>query len=450
MTWAGWSDQTAVHLANVNVPKLLIDCDVPDSAFDGDLKFVDLVLDRGRIKAILPAGSAPAGQLYDADGRQAWPLFADLHAHLDKGQTWPRISNSDGTLETARALVRADARSYWSPADVEARFEFSLKTAYAHGTTAIRTHIDCLVPSEAAIGFEVFRRLRDRWASRINLQAVALVSTDLYDHPDNAGLIDLIADVSARLGGITYRLTDDVDPMILDGRLDRLFAIAKSRGLDVDLHVDENGQTTSATLAQIAKAVLRADFRGQVVCGHCCSLAVQDDEVAQRTISLVREAGLIIVSLPLINPHIQGRRPGRTPFWRGITLLQELQSAGVKVALASDNCRDPCHPFGDHDLLDVLGAGIRIGQLEGQVGTWSTSVTRTPLAVMGLEQVGALKAGCRADFTLFQGRSFSELFARRQSDRVVVRNGQPIDTTLPDFRTLDHLMRLKRTQASIA
>ena len=69
---------------------------------------------------------------------------------------------------------------------------------------------------------------------------------------------------------------------------------------------------------------------------------------------------------------------------------------------------------------------------------------------MGLEQVGVLKAGCRADFTLFHGKSFSELFARRQSDRVVVRHGQPIDTTLPDYRMLDHLMRPKRTQAASA
>lgn len=375
-----WQNSTTVHLANVNVPEQLVECDVPvlRSPSNDGLKCVDLVLDHDKISAILPAGSAPVGQRHDADGRQAWPPFADLHSHLDKGQSWPRIAGADGALETCRRLWRADARAYWTPADVEARFEFSLKTAYAHGTSAIRTHIDCLVPNEAVTGMEVFRKLRDRWASRISLQAVALVSADLYDDPDNAGLIDLVADVGGRLGGITFRLTDDVDPTILDARLDRLFALAKSRGLDVDLHVDENGQASSGTLAQVANAVLRSNFRGQVVCGHCCSLALQDDEVAQRTISLVREAGIIIVSLPLINSHIQGRLPGRTPRWRGVTLLRELHAAGVKVALASDNCRDPSHPFGDHDLLEVLGAGIRIGQLDTEMGAWSTSVTRTP------------------------------------------------------------------------
>lgn len=65
------------------------------------------------------------------------------------------------------------------------------------------------------------------------------------------------------------------------------------------------------------------------------------------------------------------------------------------------------------------------------------------LSVMGSEQAGVLRAGCNADFNLFEGRSYSELFARRQSDRVVIRSGQPVEAALPDYRTLDHLMRRK-------
>ena len=38
------------------------------------------------------------------------------------------------------------------------------------------------------------------------------------------------------------------------------------------------------------------------------------------------------------------------------------------------------------------------------------------------------------------GRSFSELLARPQGDRLVIRNGAPIDTTLPDYRDLDGII----------
>jgi len=37
-------------------------------------------------------------------------------------------------------------------------------------------------------------------------------------------------------------------------------------------------------------------------------------------------------------------------------------------------------------------------------------------------------------------RDWSELFARPQSDRIVLRAGQKIDTTLPNYKDLDHLM----------
>jgi hypothetical protein len=35
----------------------------------------------------------------------------------------------------------------------------------------------------------------------------------------------------------------------------------------------------------------------------------------------------------------------------------------------------------------------------------------------------------------------SELIARPQSDRIVLRAGRPIDTALPDYRELDDLFR---------
>jgi cytosine/creatinine deaminase len=435
-----WPPGDRVHLANVNVPSVLLDKRAPAYADADGQKKVDLVIDGGKLAEILPAGAQPVAPVFDADGGQAWPPFADLHTHLDKGQIWPRAGNHDGTLETARAQVRADTIAHWRAEDVEARFEFGLKTAYAHGTTAIRTHIDCFVPGQAQVSFGVFRRLRERWSGRIALQAAALVSTDLYDSPENAGIVDIIADAGGRLGGVTFRLSEDEDRGILDARLDRLFALAQSRGLDVDLHVDENGMKSSATLAQIAQSVLRSKFRGQVVCGHCCSLSLQDEAVAQRTIDLVKEAELRIVSLPMVNQYLQGRLSDQTPRWRGIPMLKELKAANIPIAIASDNCRDPYHAFGDMDLLEIFGGAVRIGHLDADINAWSAAITRTPGTIMGAPGLGMLSVGVQADFQLFSGRNFSELLARRQADRLVIRQGRPIDTTLPDFRTLDHLM----------
>ena len=45
-----------------------------------------------------------------------------------------------------------------------------------------------------------------------------------------------------------------------------------------------------------------------------------------------------------------------------------------------------------------------------------------------------------ADLVLFRGRFYSELLTRPQTDRIVLRNGEAIDTTLPDYRELDDLL----------
>ncbi len=149
----------------------------------------------------------------------------------------------------------------------------------------------------------------------------------------------------------------DIDPA-----LDRVFGLARDRGLDLDFHADETDDPAARSLGAIAAATLRHGYEGRVTCGHVCSLALQPDAAA--TIALVARAGVAIVSLPMCNLYLQDRVPGRTPRWRGITLLHELAAAGVRVCLASDNTRDPFHAYGDGDMLEVFREGVRIGQLD--------------------------------------------------------------------------------------
>ena len=59
---------------------------------------------------------------------------------------------------------------------------------------------------------------------------------------------------------------------------------------------------------------------------------------------------------------------------------------------------------------------------------------------MGLENFGRLRPGATADFILFNGRSWTELLSRPESDRIVIRSGRTIDAELPDYSELDDLM----------
>ena len=439
----GWPvtipDAPRLLFADAAVPRCLVDDAL---ALDGDrdgLARVDIAIDAGRVTRVDRAGAQPRDEshaIVALGGCQVWPCFVDMHTHLDKGHIWPRAENPDGTFAGALEAARTDREALWSDADIAARFEFGLRAAYAHGTMAIRTHLDSLSPQHA-ISWPLFARLRQRWQGRIELQAVTIVLIDhLQDHFGDA-LADMVAAHGGVLGAVVAPPSRSAN---LDRQLDRMFALAAERGLDLDFHADETGDAGAAALPAIARAKLRNRFDGGVVVGHCCSLALQAPEVIDATLDLVAEAGLSIVSLPMCNLFLQDRVPGRTPRWRGVTLLHELRNRGVRIAIASDNCRDPFYGYGDHDMLEVFREAVRIAHLDRPIGDWPAAVTRLPSRVMQLSSSGIVAPGQAADLVLFNARSYSELLSRPQTDRIVLRNGRAIDTVLPDYRELDRLM----------
>ncbi len=431
-------------LKNATVPRCLLpelcigeigDRSSQNPSAEAELVLVNIEILHDKIGAIVPT-HVPTNAAesntpeFDLRGGMILPCFVDMHTHLDKGHIWNRAPNPDGTFDSALRAVQQDAAQHWDAADVYRRMEFGLKCSYAHGTRALRTHIDS-AGTQASISLEVFCSLREAWADRLHLQAVSLVPLDYFLTPAGEQLADQMAEVGGVLGGVVW-----MNPQITQ-QLDRTFQLAAERGLDLDFHTDESGNPDDMALRYVAEVALRHQFQGHVTCGHCCSLAVQATDVAAHTIARVKDANLGIVSLPMCNLYLQDRKPGLTPRWRGVTLLHELKAAGVDVALASDNCRDPFYGFGDHDMLEVLTQSTRIAHLDRPYGDWVRSVNQIPAKLMGLPTSDALTTGSSADLILFKARTFSELLSRPQSDRVVLRQGQAIDTTLPDYAELD-------------
>lgn len=429
-------DAPAFRLTDLRVPACLIEA-ADISADRNGLVRVDLAIVDGHISAIEPAGAAATGAqpALSLDGGIALPRLVDAHVHLDKGHIWPRSPNPDGTFPGALNTVGADREANWSAVDVRARMDFSLRTAFAHGTAAMRTHLDS-VGKQIGISWPVYAELRAEWAGRVALQASPLFGA--MEALDPAHMAAVIAAVKAHgdrlLGCVTYMIPD------IDRALDILFRAAIENGFDLDFHVDETNDPAARSLKHIAEAALRHRFTGRILCGHCCSLALQAPEDEARIIAKVREAGIAVVSLPLCNMYLQDRRNGRTPRWRGVTALHELKAAGVPVMIASDNTRDPFYAYGDLDLVEVLREGTRILQLDHSGLDWANAVARTPADAMGLRNAGVIAVGAPADLILTRARDWTELFSRPQADRTVLVAGRAIDRSLPDYRELDHLM----------
>lgn len=433
-------------LINTHIPLCLLDraeYKLPISAYQQepileDLVAADIELRDGLIARVVPAGTALLGEIptVDCHSGLVWPCFADLHTHLDKGHVWYRMPNSTGTFSDALSACQRDQDEHWRPDDLYRRMEFGLRCAYAHGTKAVRTHLDCF-GEQAKRSLDVFSQLREEWRDRMIMQAVSLVSLDYFLKPEAEQLADWYAEYGGVLGGVAYMNPE------LDLQVERVFQLAQERGLDLDFHVDESTNPDDVALRHIAEMALKQEFSGNIVCGHCCSLSVQSTEVAEATMDAVQRAGIGIVSLPMCNLYLQDRMMGRMPRLRGVTLLPELKQRGIPVAIASDNCRDPFYAYGDHDGWEVFQQAVRIGHLDRPFGDWPRANTWTAADLMQLEDVGRISEGNTADLIVFKARNLNELVARSQHDRLVLRKGQPIDTTLPDYAELDDLMPLE-------
>src|SRR5580700_2406696 len=221
------------RLVGARLPSCLTEAEglVPDA--DG-LAEASLLIADGRIAAIEPGSASPEDEtpILHLGGGMVLPVFADIHTHLDKGHIWGRTRNLDGSFASALLACKTD-RANWTAEDIRARMRFGLACAYAHGTAAIRTHIDS-IDAQTRISWPVFAELREEWRGRIALEGSPLFSIDRA--LDDNAMRDIewaVRECGAMLGAVTYRVPE------LEAGLDRLFRIAARMGCDLDFHVDE-------------------------------------------------------------------------------------------------------------------------------------------------------------------------------------------------------------------
>ncbi len=385
-----------------------------------------------RVTSVRRSAGASPGAAVDLDGALVFPGFVDAHVHLDKAHTWDRAPNRSGRFQEALETLSRDKEN-WTRPDLLRRAGFALHCAWEHGTRVVRTHVDTWLPW-GEVNHAAMQELRGAWKGRITLQTVPL--TAVANYAGSQG--DAVADLALRYGACALGGWSPMSPD-LPAQFDRLIAIARDRGVGLDLHVDENGNPGEEVLRTLAEAVIRNGFTLPVVCGHCCSLSVQAPERQRSTIALVREAGIRVVSLPMCNLYLQDRRGPefpRTPQWRGITLVHDLLDAGVPLACASDNVRDAFFAYGDFDASEVYIQGLRLAHLDSRLGESVSVVTTAAADIIGAAGMGRVAEGAPAHLVIFPARSFSEFLSRPGSRRRLVDGESIRDARPPGYEEL--------------
>src|SRR5277367_2943652 len=234
---------------------------IPPLDYDG-FAIVDILVDKGAIAKIIPTGVEDFGEAPEVamSGRIVLPLFVDVHTHLDKGHIWRRKRNPVGDFPSALAAAIEDRSANWTAADVAARMEFSLRSAYAYGTTALRTHIDS-VGAQTRISWPVFAEARERWRDRITLQAAPIFSVDFALDRSHMDDIEAMLDAHGTgiLGAVTYMV-----PRLREG-LTTLFELAERKGWELDFHVDESADPAARSLRIVAEMAIERRFPHRIL-----------------------------------------------------------------------------------------------------------------------------------------------------------------------------------------
>lgn len=419
-------DTARYVLANVNVPPAL--CDLTPRG-DGWCN-ANILIENGTIEAVIDNTSTamPNVQSIDADRSVLLSGLVDCHTHLDKAHVAAFAAFEPGDLASAiNAMI--ENKATWTRENLAKRVDFSLKSAFAYGVRAMRSHVDFSLNRPDFIP-QTLQEAQRRWRGKIDLQLSPLAEITKFEDAAFRRAIFDVAEEQGRVGAFLFRQNDLVD------RLTPIFERAKSSGWDLDFHVDEGLDPKLNGLEAVAQVALMTNFTGTVLCGHCVALNSYTRDRRERVIALARQAGLHFVSLPTSNLYLQSRGIDGGPKYRGMAPVSRLSAMGATVSLGADNVQDGFCAFGDFDPMSVLNLGAQVGHLHEPARDWAALVTINPATSMGLKWDGRIVAGSPADLVLLSARNSNELNLRGAAKRIVIRGGEWLTPNLPAFSEL--------------
>ncbi|HSC00577.1 MAG TPA: amidohydrolase family protein [Burkholderiaceae bacterium] len=395
---------------------------------------IDLLAREGRFVEVAPHLPGPEGaEVLDAHGWLLSPPFVDAHFHMDSvlSHGLPCLNRS-GTLLEGIALWGELKPLLTEEALIERALRYC-DWAVAKGLLAIRSHVDVCDPRLLAV--RALLQVRQQVKPYLDLQLVAFPQDGVLRSPGALDNLKRALDLGVdAVGGIPH-----FERTAAEGAASvrLLCELAAERGLRVDMHCDETDDPASRHVETLAFEAQRLKLNGRVTGSHLTSMHSMDNAYASKLIALMADAGLSVVSNPLINITLQGRYD-TYPKRRGMTRVPELQAAGVPVAFGHDCVLDPWYALGSADMLEVAAMGLHVAQLTSaaQMRSCFDAVTTVPARILGLDGYG-LEPGCRADCVLLQARTPTEAIRLRAQRLAVVRSGRVVARTPGASAALD-------------
>ena len=371
---------------------------------DGAL--VEILVRDGRIAALGESVDGGANAI-NGGGDLVLPALVDSHLHLDKslaGLPWkPHAAGPDrqSRIDTEKRMRGA------LPLSVADRAGNLIERLVAHGTGHCRTHVDV----DPEIGLESLAGVieaRGRYAHALSVQIVAFPQSGVLACPGTIAVMEAALDNGADLLG-------GIDPAGIDGdvngQLDLIFALAERKGVGIDIHLHDGGETGAAEVDAIVERTRAHAMQGLVAISHGFCLGDIAESDADRRIAAMAEAGVTNVT--------------HAPGGSSIPHVKKMHEAGVRIAAGNDGIRDSWCPYGDGDMLErAMLIGWRSNfRTDSDLELAFRFASESGADLLDIADYG-LAVGKRADFFTLPVETMAEAVVRHPPRSLVVHDGR--------------------------
>ena len=346
------------------------------------------------------------------------PRFAEPHAHIDKAFSWSRSPNFRGSYQDALA-ANLNEYELRSEEELILRVEKSLNLAFVNGIRAIRSHIDSFGKT-AMRDWDLIENVREKWQKKIFLQFVALVPLDFWQSDEGAILARRVASKRDLLGGV---IAPPFNKRETFKSLLHLVKLANRLNCDVDLHIDESQFCPAGGLKLLLEVLDQVENDISITCSHLSSMGLLREREISFLANKMAKKRLKVVSLPLTNSWLLGRKDRFTLTKRPLAPIFQLQKAGVDVSVGGDNVNDSWFPLSNFDPINLMSFSMPIAHLSPWDRLGLSPFTWTPADLLELKWDGLFQKGSPADFILLDSNSWVKTLSERPKRRVVV-NGE--------------------------